>query len=243
MLQFEYNWWGHPLGPYHPSLNPSGAGDTVNINPCPYLTASSSASPPIPPIDLRISHVWEDAITLSWLPSQIVDLAGYKIYFDDDSSGFPYAYVVDVGMNTEGTISNLLTGVTYFIAVTCQDHSGEESWYSKEIQAIPGASEVTDASLNEPLNLSALYQNYPNPFNQNTHIRYTIPRDGHVRLKIYNLMGQEVVTLVDAYLPAGAFMATWNGRNSRGKEVSTGMYVCRMETGDRRQTRKLLLLK
>jgi flagellar hook assembly protein FlgD len=89
----------------------------------------------------------------------------------------------------------------------------------------------------------ALSQNYPNPFNPNTEIKYQLPKDSRVVLSIYNVMGQEVVTLVDAGLKAGYYTATWNARDARGTEVSAGIYFCRLQAGEFSQTRKMVLIK
>jgi hypothetical protein len=77
-----------------------------------------------------------------------------------------------------------------------------------------------------------LAQNYPNPFNPSTVIRFALPRSGYMSLKIYNIVGQEVSSLVAGYLPAGAFRATWDGIDMNGKAVSSGVYFYRLRAGD-----------
>jgi hypothetical protein len=104
------------------------------------LTEADTIAPPIPPIGLDTLEVGDDYISLIWLASPIGDLAGYKVYFDTDSSGFPYSDTIDVGMDTTLTLSGLTTGTTYYIAVTCYDNLGNESWYSREIQVTPGGT-------------------------------------------------------------------------------------------------------
>lgn len=89
----------------------------------------------------------------------------------------------------------------------------------------------------------ALHQNYPNPFNPSTTIRYTLISDGYVALRIYNTMGQEVRTLVNSRERAGLNEVTWDGLDDRGFRVGSGIYMYRLETGDRSLTRKMLLLK
>jgi flagellar hook assembly protein FlgD len=89
----------------------------------------------------------------------------------------------------------------------------------------------------------ALSQNYPNPFNPNTEIKYQIPENSRVALKIYNVMGQEVVSLMDKDLKAGYYTATWDARNASGHEVSAGIYFCTMQAGEFSQTVKMVLLK
>ncbi|TFG48375.1 MAG: T9SS type A sorting domain-containing protein, partial [Candidatus Brocadiia bacterium] len=76
-----------------------------------------------------------------------------------------------------------------------------------------------------------LYQNYPNPFNPLTTIRFGLPSDDQVTLKVYNLLGQEVVTLLnDADRPAGYHSIIWDGKNRLGATVSSGMYIYSLKT-------------
>ena len=88
-----------------------------------------------------------------------------------------------------------------------------------------------------------LSQNYPNPFNQNTVIQYSLPKSSKVELVIYNLLGQKVRTLVDQTQTAGYKIVYWDGKNDEGEEVASGVYFYKLEYGDYRQTKKMLLLK
>lgn len=74
-----------------------------------------------------------------------------------------------------------------------------------------------------------LTQNYPNPFNPSTQIRFGLPQESLIRLKIYNIIGQEVASLADEVRPAGYFVATWEGTNNAGGKVGTGVYFYRFE--------------
>ncbi len=89
----------------------------------------------------------------------------------------------------------------------------------------------------------ALAQNYPNPFNPSTMIQYEIPQAAQVRLAIHNLLGERVRTLVDAKESAGVKQVTWDGRDERGEHVSSGVYVYRIEAGEFRLAKRLLLMK
>lgn len=75
----------------------------------------------------------------------------------------------------------------------------------------------------------ALYQNYPNPFNPSTTIRYDLPGDAHVSLKIYNTLGQEVSSVKDEVEPAGYRSVVWNTINDRGMGLASGVYFYRIE--------------
>jgi len=85
--------------------------------------------------------------------------------------------------------------------------------------------------------------NYPNPFNPTTTIRFELPRDAPVNLCIYNLKGQRVKELVDTTLRIGQHQALWDGTDSRGRHVASGVYYCRLTAGKDSETRKMMLIK
>ena len=89
----------------------------------------------------------------------------------------------------------------------------------------------------------ALQQNYPNPFNLETRINYALAEDGHVTIKIYNLLGMEVETVVDEYKNAGYYSQVWNGRNQIATSTGSGLYICRIRINDFRKSIKMILLK
>ncbi len=88
-----------------------------------------------------------------------------------------------------------------------------------------------------------LLQNYPNPFNPTTTIRYQIPENGLVSLKVYNLLGQEVKTLVSEEKTRGSYEVKWNGDNNFGSRVASGIYFYRIESGKFIKTNKMIMLK
>ena len=88
-----------------------------------------------------------------------------------------------------------------------------------------------------------LFQNYPNPFNPSTVISYSIPKSSNVTLKIYDVLGREVKTLVSTEQVNGLHSIQWNGDNNYGSRVSSGIYLYRIEAGDFIQTKKMLLIK
>ncbi|MBD3258736.1 T9SS type A sorting domain-containing protein, partial [candidate division GN15 bacterium] len=88
-----------------------------------------------------------------------------------------------------------------------------------------------------------LAQNYPNPFNPTTRIDFSLPARADVTLVVYNILGQQVRTLVDKDLAAGDYSIEWDGTGDRGEAVATGIYLYRLTAGDEQATRKMLLLK
>jgi hypothetical protein len=87
-------------------------------------------------------------------------------------------------------------------------------------------------------NVYSLEQNYPNPFNPSTTIKYSIAEDGFVKLAIYNLLGEEVTTIVNSTQKAGKYEVTFNANN-----LATGVYIYRLETGSFTSSKKLMLMK
>jgi hypothetical protein len=88
-----------------------------------------------------------------------------------------------------------------------------------------------------------LYNNYPNPFNPTTTINYDLSAATHVKLAIYNILGQNVKTLVDCYEDSGHKTVIWDGTDSFGRQVASGMYFYRLEAGDFSDSRKMVLMK
>ncbi len=88
-----------------------------------------------------------------------------------------------------------------------------------------------------------LCQNYPNPFNLETTIEYQLPHSSYIELKIFNLLGQEVKTLIEQERNAGYFRIVWDGTDNSGKYVNSGIFVVTMYAGDFMQTLKIVVLK
>jgi hypothetical protein len=88
----------------------------------------------------------------------------------------------------------------------------------------------------------ALFQNYPNPFNPSTTIRYDVAKQTKVVLKIYNILGQKVQTLVNATEMPGYKSVIWDGKNDGGQRVSSGVYIYELKTGSGFSERKKMML-
>ena len=89
-----------------------------------------------------------------------------------------------------------------------------------------------------------LSQNYPNPFNPTTSIQYTLPMRDKITITIYNMLGQEVVRLMDnEEKPAGTYQLTWNGMDKNGAQVSSGMYFYSMRSPHMQKTMRMTFLK
>jgi flagellar hook assembly protein FlgD len=89
----------------------------------------------------------------------------------------------------------------------------------------------------------ALLQNHPNPFNPATRITYQLPEACPVRVIIYNLRGQRVRTLYEGHQGIGTHTLSWDGRDTDGRALSSGIYLYRLEAGRFHQTKKMTLMK
>ena len=88
----------------------------------------------------------------------------------------------------------------------------------------------------------ALGQNYPNPFNPSTIIPYQLPASGHVRLDVFNVLGQRLATLVNAEQSAGVYTAQWDATDASGRAVGAGVYIYRLSSGGMTESRRMVLV-
>jgi hypothetical protein len=101
---------------------------------------------------------------------------------------------------------------------------------------------LADNTKNKPVEYS-LSQNHPNPFNPITDISYAIPKAGHVSIVIYNVLGQEVVKLVDSYHEIGEYTVSWLSKDQLGNQVASGVYYYQLISEDFVSSKKMLVLK
>ena len=116
-----------------------------------------------------------------------------------------------------------------------------------QFQIFVGSKDFVDQQINDiqsqlPQQYN-LFQNFPNPFNSSTYIQFQIPSYQKVSLKIYDLMGREVITLVNEIRPAGSFQICWDGKDNHGNEVGSGVYVCAFRGGEYFRSQKIIMLK
>jgi flagellar hook assembly protein FlgD len=89
----------------------------------------------------------------------------------------------------------------------------------------------------------ALAQNTPNPFNPATTIRFALPRDSDVNLRVFDLRGRLVRTLVDEVRPAGEHAVLWDGRTAGGGAAASGVYLYRLQAGNEVRQRRMTLVR
>ena len=172
-------------------------------------------------------------VAIRWSLSEIVENVEFRVSRSSGASaatidenpdierdGLSFTYL-DHDVEPEGEYSYL---------VECSDEDGWIMLFDTGRIVIPGVQ-------------LALMPNYPNPFNPSTRITYSVPEPGHVSLKIYDVTGRLVRTLIEELKAPGTYSVSWNGLNDQGRNAATGTYFCRLVTAKRAVTRKMLLAR
>jgi len=171
----------------------------------------------------------------------IVGDAPLTVQFFNRSWQGEQTYLWDFGDNTTSTEEHPTheyqnPGV-YTVTLTVTGPTGSVTERKVNLVRVEGTTGITAGDGTAPKRF-VLHQNYPNPFNPSTTIRYALPKQSHVRLQIFNILGEEVATLVDKNLPAGQYEINWNAN-----EFASGVYLYRLEAEGFEKTKKLMLLK
>jgi hypothetical protein len=121
------------------------------------------------------------------------------------------------------------------------------SWRKEKLfTEYPPPDLTQPTGISNPDNVANTYkleQNYPNPFNPSTSIKYSLAKAGNVSIKIYNIAGQLVTTLLNAQQNRGAHSINWSGKNSKGENVVSGIYFVKLVAGDFSSVKKMTLLR
>ncbi|MBT4036192.1 MAG: T9SS type A sorting domain-containing protein [Candidatus Marinimicrobia bacterium] len=133
--------------------------------------------------------------------------------------------------------------------INVEDNSVAENWSASLIDGgTPGLqnSLLSVNILNEPDEIPQhfeLSQNYPNPFNGQTLIQFVLPEETQIKIALFNILGREIRVLTDKTLAPGTYTVTWDGRDSQGHKVSTGVYFYRLDSPAFIDARKMVYLK
>jgi M6 family metalloprotease-like protein len=188
-----------------------------------------------PPQNLNAAVI-EDTIFLSWDRPEVsfeLDFTGYKLYLNNSLyASLPTDMLTYV-------LSSLPAGIN-FISLTAIYGIAESVAISVEVDV--------ELSISDDIALpftTALLGNFPNPFNPITKIRYQVIRNESqfVQIEVYNIRGQIIRTLVNEYKSSGEHSVVWDGTDSNGSRVSSGLYFYRMRAGEYQAVRRMILLK
>jgi len=194
----------------------------------------------------------DQTLTFQWEEAQDVDNDQVIYKFEVSSGNLSIIAFADTGATS--------VTVTYQELVDAMNVGGVEQ-VSGDWTILATDGQDTTAASNGPRNLTVdattvkvademnlpqqftLEQNYPNPFNPTTTIRYSIPEAAHVSIKVYNILGERIATLLKKQQSAGRYSVVWNGQNEQGRKVSTGIYFYRIEANNYSAMKKMVIAK
>jgi hypothetical protein len=189
------------------------------------------------------AEVYNDDVTLTWTdPQTNYELDGFKLYrksSSDEEFGDP---IQTFDSETHTYVDHDMEPGDYTYAITAFYTNGMES--NKVLSDVT----VESAGAEMPENLAipkyySLGQNYPNPFNPTTEINYAVPKTCDVSLRIYNLQGQLIRTLVNEKQDASYYSVTWNGKDDSGNRVNSGVYLYKLDAESYSAIKRMVLLK
>jgi hypothetical protein len=173
----------------------------------------------------------------------------YSVTFLDENTGWTVGFDGKVQETDDGGATWALqtSGTPYQLNSVCfvdKLHGWAVGENGTILKYALGITSVGDNEIvyNQPSDF-ILYDNYPNPFNPSTTIKYSLPIQSKVTLSIYNILGQEIRTLVDEVQSSGIKTISWNGRDNHGKQVSSGIYLYRIQSGVFTATKKMVLVE
>jgi len=170
-------------------------------------------------------------VVLNWETASEINNQGFEIERRTETSEFrTIGFVEGYGTTTEPR-SYVYTDVTAEMGVNYYrlkqvDYNGTYAY-----------SDVVEIDVTAPLTFD-LAQNYPNPFNPSTSIKYSVPESGNIRLSVFNIVGEEVAVLAEGFTQAGIYEVTFDASN-----LSTGVYLYKLQSANSVQTKKMMLLK
>ena len=162
--------------------------------------------------------------------------ANFTLSTDGEEIGlFAYNGAQVLSLNFEAQLEDTSYG---------QYPDGSGNW--QQMNPTPGSSnieELTTENLEQLPAVFSLHQNYPNPFNPVTRINYDLPENVQVTIKVYDLLGRNISTLLNKHQEAGYRSIVWDGRDDGGNSVAAGIYLFQIQAGDFIQSKKMVLLK
>jgi len=179
---------------------------------------------------------------LSWYNTVKTDTRQkYELEYSTSESLAGSSVISNISV-TKLALTNLRDG-EYYWRVRGKSGTGEISYYSGVGKFTVKSGAVSVEKKSEMPTGYELKQNYPNPFNPTTTIKFSMTEASFVSLKVFDLLGREVKTLLSTELSAGSYSINWNGDNEAGQKVASGNYIYRISAGKFSQARKMTLLK
>lgn len=212
------------------SINVSNKTFSATLDASSITTFVSNIEPGLPVELISFNaNVVANKVSLTWSTATETNNAGFEIQRSIDGKEF-----VTVGyVEGKGT-----TAKEQFYSYT-EEISDRHLYYRLKQVDYNGSSKYSEIVEVDALPLTySLSQNYPNPFNPTTQIKYSVPADGFISLKVYNLLGEEVATLFEGMQTAGNYLLTFDASG-----VAGGVYLYQLKSSNFVETKKLILLK
>ena len=165
-----------------------------------------------------------------------------EIYLNGALDAFRYWSGNILGTNVDLTIAQTVPGDNNynFKGVLDEIRIYDYALPLEEIEELYDfVSEVEANKLTEVPNENFLFQNYPNPFNSETNIQFHIYAPSRVKLEVFNIIGEKIITLLDENRMPGNFNAKWTGKDERGNKVNSGIYFIRLHAGNYSSIKKM----
>jgi len=144
---------------------------------------------------------------------------------------------------------SITMGPSYDFSLKCEVTDSDNNTATDIHSVIVGGPSLSKEQQNENISIImvptelTLAENYPNPFNPTTTIRFGLPEAQHVLINVYSIKGELVTTLINDYLSEGYHQVIWDGTNSQGSKVGSGIYIYEMRTKNKRLIKRMLLVK
>jgi hypothetical protein len=212
-------------------------GYLASLTSSSYPLVRNSASRILPRVELYAGHVYESRRHYERLLDDpafsrggiLLEMAVGDAFVLKDNSGARAAIEALQNCCAE-------YGLLKHARAMLEEFLGKDVWI-----ALPAPT--AGVSINKIVSEPELAQNYPNPLNPSTKFSFTIPERAQVSVRIFDVRGRLVRTVVDEMLPAGTHVRSWNGISDNGREVASGVYYYRLDTMGKRIARKLIVLK
>lgn len=178
--------------------------------------------------------------SLTW--SSVAGATSYTVQVSTSSSFNSFVVNQSGISNTSLALTGLQASTQYSWRVSASNTSETSSFSAARsfVTTVASSVELIDGVVPKDFQLA---QNYPNPFNPSTTIRFDLPNANRVTLKIFDVSGRELSTLVNDVMRPGRYAVRWNGRDASGRDQSSGTYFYRLQTSSFSKTNRMVLLR
>ncbi len=175
------------------------------------------------------------------------------LYQDASETAYSFSEILRLTNASQPSLARL--GNTVILSAKVQKYNGAvidtllysldymSTWQGNRIEPLSNIVKIDGPKPPSQAAGFRLEQNYPNPFNPETAISYRLSVNSRISIKIYDIMGREIATLVNKKKAAGEYRVKWNGRNSVGQPVASGVYIYRLQAGSFVESKKMLLIR